>query len=125
MLPGLGGEWGHSLAGRGANRRLNICHSLPVILQEQNSDFDTFCMLGEALMQIQEPEKAVRAFEDALEYQPKVGGRALVCCLHPLFQGFVLCRDDRMRSLACRVSLPMKDVEWESTLPFAALSLTP
>jgi tetratricopeptide repeat protein 21B len=31
-------------------------------------------MLGEALMQIQEPEKAVRAFEDALEYQPKVGG---------------------------------------------------
>jgi tetratricopeptide repeat protein 21B len=28
-------------------------------------------MLAEALMQIQEPEKAVKAYEDALAYQPK------------------------------------------------------
>ncbi|KAG1671374.1 hypothetical protein FOA52_002984 [Chlamydomonas sp. UWO 241] len=35
------------------------------------ADYDTYCMLGEAFMQIQEPEKAVRAFERALEYNPK------------------------------------------------------
>ena len=35
------------------------------------ADYDTYCMLGEAFMQIQEPEKAVRAFESALEFFPK------------------------------------------------------
>jgi len=40
-------------------------------LVDQAADYDTYCMLGEAFMQIQEPEKAVRAFELALEYQPK------------------------------------------------------
>jgi tetratricopeptide (TPR) repeat protein len=40
-------------------------------VQDQAPDYDTYCMLGEAFMQIQEPEKAVRAFDSALEYNPK------------------------------------------------------
>jgi len=40
-------------------------------LVDQAADYDTYCMLGEAFMQILEPEKAVKAFESALEYSPK------------------------------------------------------
>ncbi|KAL6760145.1 intraflagellar transport protein [Haematococcus lacustris] len=40
-------------------------------LVELRPDYDSYCMLGEALMQIQEPEKASRAFESALEFSPK------------------------------------------------------
>uniref|UniRef100_A0A7S0S5T6 Tetratricopeptide repeat-like domain-containing protein n=1 Tax=Chlamydomonas leiostraca TaxID=1034604 RepID=A0A7S0S5T6_9CHLO len=40
-------------------------------LVEASPDYDSYCMLGEAFMQIQEPEKAVRAFEAALEFSPK------------------------------------------------------
>lgn len=40
-------------------------------LVDHTPDYDSYCMLGEAFMQIQEPEKAVRAFESALEFNPK------------------------------------------------------
>ncbi|PNW81978.1 hypothetical protein CHLRE_06g268800v5 [Chlamydomonas reinhardtii] len=40
-------------------------------LVDHTPDYDSYCMLGEAFMQIQEPEKAVRAFESALEFSPK------------------------------------------------------
>ena len=39
--------------------------------QDHTPDYDSYCMLGEAFMQIQEPEKAVHAFESALELNPK------------------------------------------------------
>lgn len=39
--------------------------------QEQHPGFETSLMLGEALMSIQEPEKAIKAFENALEINPK------------------------------------------------------
>lgn len=34
-------------------------------------DVQTLCMLGEALLQVQEPERAVRAFEQALKQNPR------------------------------------------------------
>ncbi|GMH34337.1 hypothetical protein BSKO_02171 [Bryopsis sp. KO-2023] len=40
-------------------------------LSERCPGFDTNLMLGEALMHIQEPEKAILAFESALELNPK------------------------------------------------------
>ncbi|EFJ52945.1 hypothetical protein VOLCADRAFT_78980 [Volvox carteri f. nagariensis] len=40
-------------------------------LVDHTPDYDSYCMLGEAFMQIQEPEKAVRAFESALDFNPK------------------------------------------------------
>ncbi len=47
---------------------LSPTHTAP---QDHTPDYDSYCMLGEAFMQIQEPEKAVRAFESALEFSPK------------------------------------------------------
>ncbi|KAK9829513.1 hypothetical protein WJX72_006291 [[Myrmecia] bisecta] len=53
-------------------------------LAEKYGDYDSYRVLGEALMQIQEPEKAIKAFESALEKNPKDAelaskiGRALV-----------------------------------------------
>ncbi|KAG2502129.1 hypothetical protein HYH03_000619 [Edaphochlamys debaryana] len=38
---------------------------------DHTPDYDSYCMLGEAFMQIQEPEKAVKSFESALEFNPK------------------------------------------------------
>ncbi|GIL85609.1 hypothetical protein Vretimale_13293 [Volvox reticuliferus] len=40
-------------------------------LVDHTPDYDSYCMLGEAFMQIQEPEKAVCAFESALQYNAK------------------------------------------------------
>ncbi|MEW5298948.1 MAG: hypothetical protein WDW36_002017 [Sanguina aurantia] len=40
-------------------------------LVDRDPSYDSNCMMGEAFMQIQEPEKAVRAFESALEFNPK------------------------------------------------------
>lgn len=34
-------------------------------------DYESHCALGEAFLAIQEPEKAVRAFEMALELNPR------------------------------------------------------
>eukprot|EP00798_Chlamydomonas_sp_ICE-L_P019308 gene19309-25961_t len=40
-------------------------------LVDRNGDYDSYCMLGEAFMQIQECEKAVKSFESALEFAPR------------------------------------------------------
>jgi len=40
-------------------------------LVEKYPDVQTYCMLGEAFMQIQEPERAISAFESALAQTPK------------------------------------------------------
>lgn len=65
------------------------------------ADYDTYCMLGEAFMQIQEPEKAVRAFESALEFTPKVRG------LGRLGRGFLReWEASRARALCSRVVWP-------------------
>jgi len=40
-------------------------------LADRNPDYDSYCMLGEAFLQILEPEKAVRAFENAIDISPK------------------------------------------------------
>jgi tetratricopeptide (TPR) repeat protein len=47
--------------------------------QEQRPGFDSHCLLGEALLAIQEPEKAVAAFESALEFYPKDAALAVKC----------------------------------------------
>lgn len=47
--------------------------------QEQRPGFDSHCLLGEALLAIQEPEKAVAAFEAALEFYPKDAALAVKC----------------------------------------------
>jgi tetratricopeptide (TPR) repeat protein len=48
-------------------------------LQDKAQDFDSYCLLGDAFMAIQEPEKAVRAFDSALGLSPKDAGLALKC----------------------------------------------
>lgn len=60
----------------------SCCVTWPV--QDATPDYDSFCMLGEAFMQIQEPEKAVRAFENALDSSPKELGLLLKvrACAH-------------------------------------------
>lgn len=50
-----------------------------VFSQDKTPDFDTYCMLGEAFLAIQEPDKAVRAFESALELNPKDAELAVKC----------------------------------------------
>lgn len=46
-------------------------HSIVFDFQEQCPSFEANVLIGEALMRIQEPDKAVKAFEDALELKPK------------------------------------------------------
>ncbi|DBB04932.1 TPA: hypothetical protein ACH3X3_010212 [Trebouxia sp. C0006] len=45
-------------------------------LAEEHADYESYRLLGAALMRIQEPEKAIKALEAALERQPKDGDLA-------------------------------------------------
>ena len=50
-----------------------------LFLQDKTPDFDAHCMLGEAFLAIQEPGKAVRSFDAALELHPKDADLAQKC----------------------------------------------
>jgi hypothetical protein len=57
-------------------------------LQEKSPDYDSYCMLAEAYMTLQEPEKAATAYE--VRRQPFVAGYDANCLWHPTALGIVI-----------------------------------